>query len=119
VASAQDEGDLPVHIVVIKPRQVYLVPGGQTKSIRLQGTGFESVNKVEALAEGGHKAKLHVELKTISWGIYTLLISAEADATPGSDYRIRLRGKTEFRKLPLDITVIDPKNPPTIPRYEP
>ena len=115
-ASAQDQGELPVDIALVKPGQIYLVPGGETKSIRLQGLGFECVERVEAFVNGDRKAKLRVQLKTVSLGIYTLLVAADPDAPPSSEYRIQLQGKSEFRKVPLTITVIDPQNPPYIQR---
>ena len=109
---AQGMGELPLDVVVIKPRQVYLVPGGETKSVRLQGNNFELVERVDVL-RGAHKVpQIRVELQRKSTGIYTLLLSASKEAQFGNDYRVRLASKTEHHILNLDLEVVDPNNPP-------
>ena len=114
-AMAQGLGELPVDVVVIKPKKVYLVPGGETKNIRIQGSNFDLVERVEVLLDSKKVPQLRVELKTISRGIYTLLISADKTAAPSEDYRVRVSGKQDYMYLPLDVQVIDPAHPPEIP----
>lgn len=106
--------ELDVDIVVVKPRYVFLVPGGETKNVRLQGLNFELIQRTDVVRSGRICKDVHAELKTISRGIYTLVLKADSGAAI-DDYKIRFRGKGDYTEVPLDLRVIDPKNPPEPP----
>jgi len=68
-----------------------------------------SIQTIQSLM--GHKS-LTMTLRYSHLSLATCSSRPKPTPRRRSDYRIRLRGKTEFRKLPLDITVIDPKTRP-------
>jgi hypothetical protein len=94
-----------IRLMSIKPSSVTLTPAGRAKIIRVQGSGFEGIKKIQFIRADKMIHSVTASYRTVSRGIGELKLEASAEAEPGADYRMVFVTSSTSIHPPIQVSV--------------
>ena len=101
-----EQGNL--RIVMIKPADVTLSPGGRAKTVRIQGSGLDGIKKIQLIRGDKMIHNVTGAYRNISRGIGELTLKAASDADLGSDYKLIFVTASTSARPPIQVSVAKP-----------